>query len=889
MAEIDATVKKQFVDSINRVNKSNLTLGDLEFGEIRQTSSGLHNATIDATGVSEKASGEKTFLYTRIDISKYVGLLCTTLVARPAVRVSDLLDEINRNCKLGLNVTDIIDEVVNLNGDEGETFTLRCSSDSPKYTGSLQFTMHVKAAIAVSGIMSVLKGARFRVYNGANAAAGYAPYTTLLIGGIEHQIGNDGYVTIAADSGDVPFYYSGPTLGTFGQNAPIKVLSRFIAMDDTVASGYLFFFNNRTLETIGDDIFRGSLGVISLNRFCASCTRLTSVGSGFFSAPHGYSSYEGTFNGCDHLTTIGESDVKIDNQPLTSANNMFLGCRRLEKIPDNIFKNCGNLVDVNSAFYSVGIDAPELSYFPEGLFDSAPNITDAGNVFNSARARHWPSRVFKNHTSLSIIASGFANSNIPKVPDGEFTALSKSLNASLAFQNTTLTSVGSGLFPTGGSVNVDSLFLGAKIDTVDRDIFNGATLTSVVSLFNGATIIDPIPNLFPDHTEITSLFSLFRGATITLTEENRALFESLTEVTNIGSIFYSTVFRTGVLPAGIFDNLVKVTELTYAFRAARGGDATLVIPVGIFANQNLAKDFSLVFVSTANIRFEGSVLPSSGSATTLYNMFGSCGATEFPADLLANGGGVLSLQRAFESTVVTEIPDGFFDACRNVTNINSLFSSARNLTTVPADCFAVFDKVTSAVQLFATWKQPFNVPEGLFDPLVNVKDMGSLFYNSVAVTLPKNAFFNCINLTSFTQPFLNVALSGDLENMFNPLLAEKATDITRLFQRVDMQNTNFGNVVMNIPLTGTISQAFEANPNTVSLDVSDFLIAIGADETNHILDVNDKVKPSGFIVTGHWLSGSKSDLIKGLWGVSDAAMVPTDVVDTVLFGVSSVT
>ena len=892
MATLDTKLKQEFINSINRVNGTSIAPADIDFGSVRNTSSGLYNAAIDAEATGDKdalVTGEKSFLYTRVDISKLEGLLCTTLAARPAARTGDLLAEINRNCKLDLTLSDIYNETISLGGEEGDTFVLRCSDTSAKYTGQLRFTMHLRSSILVRGKMQVTQGTRYRIFTNGSVMVRNAPHTLLTINGVEHTIDVDGYLTPTVPTGEWDFYYCCPTLGTFGQNAPITQIDLFMALDNSLTSGGSHFASNKTLTRIGDDIFRGSLGPITLDRFCSQCTNLVSVGEGFFASPAGYSSYANAFSGCTALATFGESEMLVDVNPVSSAENMFSNCGNLDRIPANVFKNSPSLWMIAGAFSGVGRTAANRTYIPDELFDGAPAIANASNVFLNVKSRHWPSRLFNNHDKLSNLGLAFSGSDIPVLENGAFSKIASVYNANTALQNTVLSRVGSGIFPPASSGRADSMFSGARIGEVDANAFTSTKFISIDAMFNSATITNELPNIFAGQTNLTTLVSVFRSAKISLTEANKVLFADMVNVTDISNLFYATTFVNGILPKGIFDALGKVTALTSSFREAKGGDVILTVPAGLFANQNLASDFSLVFVSTTNIQFAGSVLPTANSAATLYNTFGSCSATEFPVDLLINGAGITSLQRAFETTAVTTLPVGFFDACVNVTTIDTMLSGARNLGTLPSDIFKAFGKVTSAVSLFANLKQPFIIPEGLFDPLVNVQDMHYLFRNAVSVVLPKNVFFKCVKLASFYSPFEKVALGGDVENMFNPAIAAHAPNVSNLFYQLALNNTNFGTVVANIPLTGNITTALGNIPTSLPLKVTQLLSTLGVSSSNHILDVNDVTLPRLFLLNAIWLTGSRDELIKGLWGVSDASMVPTATTDNVLSGVKNVT
>lgn len=887
----DSVTKQAFVDAINDVNGTRIVPAQIEFSDVQSSASATRNSQVrgKATNISgNTVEGQADFNYNRVELSSLVGVLSTVLPARPLAKVSDALEEINRNCKLNLETSDIVDQQIDLKGDHGETFVLKCASDSPKYKGQLTFTLKSRSAYMLRGTVSVTKGTRYRVY-GTTSSATFpdSAYAYLVINGVLHPIDEKGYFTVTVETGVWDFYYASPSLGTVGTSLPIVRVDRIVAYGSRTVSGSLFTYNSSLIE-IGDDVFLGNTQPINAAMMFFQCRNLTTVGSGFANHAGGFSSLDRTFSQCTNLTEFGETENQVATHSTSTMQSLFDGCSKLTNIPLGLFKGMSNVAVATSAFNMVGYSTTDGCHIPDGLLDDMTGLQQVATMFSYVKASYWPSRLFKSHPAVSNALSVLAYSNIPKIEDGAFAGFSKNLTLTNACQGVKVDSVGKGILPTGATVFVSSMFSKAVIQSIDKNVFSGALLSDASSLFSDTSIVGDFPNLFAGQTKLTSLYNAFYNATFQLTDENADLFKDLTGVTNIGQLFYGAKFRNGYCPPGLFDTLVNVTNLVMCFRGASGVNNPLSIPAGIFANQGLVSDFSNVFVSTSNIEFKGSVLPKAKSAKVLYDMFGSCGASTFPEDLLEYADNVTSANRLFENTAATEFPEKIFQRMTKCTNIATMFYGARNLTTLPSGIFAPFGAVTSAREMFSNLKKQFIIPEGLFDPLVSVTDITYLFRYSLALTIPKGLFSKMASLSLAYSLFDRVELRGDITDMFHPEVYKNKPNVGGLFYSLTLSNLNIGQAKANIPLTGTISTMF-GNSKLGDLTVDQFLLTIGATADNKIPLSDSTTNTNLFLLNATWLTGSKDALVKALWGVSDASQVNTTVVSNALNGAKNLT
>lgn len=887
----DSVTKKAFVEAINDANGTRIRVNQIDLTGVDASGGSTRNSKVHTKAssiVGNTVEGKADFNYNRVDLKTLEGSLSTFLPARPLTKVSDALEEINRNCKLNLEISDIVDGDINLNGEDGEMFVLRCTTSSPKYTGSLTFTLTARSGYLIRGKLSVTENTVYRVF-GTTATVKFTDhlYAYLLINGVHHPIALDGSFTTQVPTGVWDVYYASPSLGTVGTTLPFIEVNRIVAYGGRPLPKSLFMYSP-SLVTIGDDLFVGNTQPIDAYRMFFQCRKLANVGTGFASHASGFSSLYQTFSHCDVLATFGETDNPQADHPTTTIAGIFNSCPKLTNVPKGLFKGLARVTDASNAFTMTGAQTKDGCILPEGLLDEMPLLTLASFIFDHCRAISWPANLFEKQTRLSNVHSAFAYANLPFIPDGIFANCSDFISATAVFQGTRPTRVGARLFPEGAAVSAASIFSNTAIENIDKDVFAGAMLSNIDSGFANGAVTDNFPNLLAGQVKLTSLFNVFANAQIRLAEENAALFADQRAVTTINKLFNGTRFSGGSLPAGIFDNMVNITNATACFQSASGLGAKLRIPNGLFTNQHLLADCSNLFTGAKNIEFVGNVLPKNGAARILYNTFGGTDATDFPSSLLDYAENVTDASRLFEGCVVSEMPSGILDSLVSVVTVDGMFGNVTNLKTLPASSFKAFGNVTSASEMFLNIKQIFIIPEGLFDPMVKLENIRYLFRYAAGVKLPKGLFAKLTSLTVAYSIFERVPLTGTVENMFHPELYKNKPSLSGFFYNLQLGGTDFGKVVSNIPLTGNMA-TFLGNVKGLELTVDQLTTALGV-STDNKFEVSTAVTNTNlFLLNALWLTGSRDELIKKLWGVDNVNDVSAAVVNNALSGAINLT
>jgi len=875
----NAAIKQEFIDSINRVNGTSLTRADMTLDDVSTaTGNGINSSVVGnaIAGTDSNVKGSKTFLYNRINLASISTNLCKTLTARPVQYLAELLPDINKATKLGLTVDDIINDKVDLKGEEGETVTVRCNPSSPKYTGSMTFTMHLTGTVLLRGKMSVVKGKKYSIYpNSTQQMVINRPFTLFTINGVVHDFDDDGSFTALVETGEWDFYYCTVYLSIFGRNAPITRIDRLMCVDGSLSTGGTAFSYNNSLVSIGDDVFRGNVGPVTLWNMFVQCRNLETIGEDFMAAPDGYVSLEGTFNGCTALKRIGDTRVRVDEQPYTSASSMFYNCDKLEYVPANLFGHASKLNDLNNAFYRVGLSTTDGCWFGESLLDDATALTALGNTFSYVKASAWPVKMFKNHPKVNALSSTFRLSNLTTIPDGMLDKCSTSLSTLATFSGCRLEYVGAKILPQGGSCSATNMFSSARIEYMSTDVFVGNSLSDANGMFSGANISGDFPNIFAGQNKFKSLASIFSSATLKLTDANKALFNDTTAVTDITSMFNLAVLDAGGIPVGFFDKLINVVTCNSAFSQVRSTSADPInIPAGLFAKMAKATDFTSVFSSAKNVKFSGSLLPDSKSALILTNAFNSCQADDYPDNLLTNAENVTAAAGLFNGTNLSSIDGKLIGTLTSVKDLSSAFRTSVNLT-IRKGAFDNLPNLTTITNLVGGGSMSritLVIEEGAFDGAVGLTSIYRAFGFLAEVTIPKNLFKNSKALVNASAAFERSKLRGTLDGFFSQETANNpAASVGTIFSQCDITNLDVGGKI-NLPMQGSAVMVFANVSRYNPVTVEDFVAWLGVTDVNHFS--TDKVQ-TGFILNDSWIQGDTDTLVRGLWRVDDASVVDT--------------
>jgi hypothetical protein len=880
MSYLPEAVESGLNDSIARTNGVLLNLGDLEYSNIRTQTSGPHNTKIHAKSKTPRFEGETDFRYDRVKLVAN-GVYPNTLPARPAKYVSDLLPLVNQICKFDLRKSDIVDREINLRGVAGETFTLTCSEDSPFYTGGLTFTLQRTAPYLLTGVFSIVKGTRYRITTGPEAS----PYpdvefASLVIGGVEHQLTQTGHFTSELETGDYPFSFSGPTIANFPVGTPMVRLDKAVNYEgDLSLSGFLR--NNSKIVSIGDNVFEGNAGNINLQNFANGASNLTSVGINFAKFDGGFTNLEGAFTNCRKLEHFGETLASGKQHTANTINEIFKGCRLLANIPYRLFDGAKLVSSASYAFSEVGADTPDGAAIDQRTLRDLVSVTNASYIFYGAKLVKWPADMLVHLVSVNNLQSGFANTNLETIPSGFLSSMINLNNASSCFQQLKgPIDVEGNVFAVGISLNAGNMFASSNLRSLSVNVFRGTSLNNATGMFIKSTLPAKLPNFLANQKAFTSLNSFFKEATVNFSAANSDLFADQGAVTDVTEIFRDAKFQNGILPVGLFDPLVNATATQRMFTSSRGVDDVLVIPAGVFGKMAKATDFSSCFASTNIIRMEGSFLPESKSAKSVYQCFNGSMMTSYPANLMSHGDNITNADYCFASSYVETLPPTLLAPLTSVTSFKNGFAASNRLKSIP---YGFFDGLSSVVSMrdgFSTAKNKLVLPPDAFKKLVALEDVQYLFRNAVGVEIHEGLFARCLKLNNASSVFDSTTIYGDVSDMFSDAHRATPPNLSNAFNRADLTNSNFGKTKINLPIGGNVLAMFGNAKLLRDLLVPDFLTQVGTGADNHLTLENNNL----FLLNCTWLKGARHDAIKGLWHVADPNTIPANVTNGALSG-----
>ena len=137
---------------------------------------------------------------------------------------------------------------------------------------------------------------------------------------------------------------------------------------------------------------------------------------------------EGAFRDCFRLKDI-PAGLFANCTEITSVDRIFQGCGNLKEIPEDLFANCPQ---VTHAVYTFAETAVER--IPENLFASFVNVIDFSHVFDNCDfLNDIPEELFKNCSQVLSLSYAFARSIITEIPAGIFNGCPKVQNVGYAF------------------------------------------------------------------------------------------------------------------------------------------------------------------------------------------------------------------------------------------------------------------------------------------------------------------------------------------------------------------------------------------------------------------------------------------------------------------------
>lgn len=346
-----------------------------------------------------------------------------------------------------------------------------------------------------------------------------------------------------------------------------------------------------------------------------------------------------------------------------------------EVLPDNIFKDCPNLIQVSFS------DSRKLKVIPNNLFESKTNISYLNSCFNDCYAlTSIPENLFKDCVELRYVDSIFSAAGVlTSIPENLFINCHKIENSKNSFYRCSCITKAPKIFSSNYLVDMTSIFSECTaLTTIDEDFFIECPNVNNLSYAFMTTSLSSLPaNLFKPLSKVTNMYYCFYGAKITSLPSG--LFDTLTEVTTFEKCFIDNPIKT--IAPNLFDYCTKVTTFKSIFQRSKIES----IPPDLFKNCNLVSSFELTFASNL-IKTVPDIFK-----TTVNCNFDSCFAhnpiENISTELFEECTGTINATSLFdECAELTSVTSAFKN--KNISTINSFFSGCVKLVSVPNDIFS---------------------------------------------------------------------------------------------------------------------------------------------------------------------------------------------------------
>ena len=231
------------------------------------------------------------------------------------------------------------------------------------------------------------------------------------------------------------------------------------------------------------------------------------------------------FSGSKNLISPIPESSEDSFENVTSMSRLFFGCTNLGgEIPERLFKNCHNVLDLTGAFEGTNLSGS----IPPKLFEECENVQNLNSVFYNCKnvTGNIPEELFSYCKKVTNVMNFFYGTGVTgNIPENLFANC------------TELTNVAGVFFYCSGITG----------EIPERLFANCSKITSFESTFRNSGITGEIPeNLFSSCSEATSMKTTFEHTKVTRIPLN--LFEKCNKITNFGSTFYGCNMLTGDAP-----------------------------------------------------------------------------------------------------------------------------------------------------------------------------------------------------------------------------------------------------------------------------------------------------------------------------------------------------
>lgn len=351
-----------------------------------------------------------------------------------------------------------------------------------QYTGAFIYTLTVPEAMAGTAISAPFAGTYDLTIDWGDGSKEHVAATNIY-GGVRHTYENSGVYDVKVVGSTTDIYLM--------LNASDDMRQCYTAIKDW-----------------------GNLGVQDMQYAFYRCVNLKSLPADGCKAFSACTSFESAFSGCTGLAEISPDLLKYATRA-TTLKYMFNGCSSLQFVPAALLANCTAVTNIYSLFNDC-----DLRVVPAGLFDypQFANVDNAGLAFAyNRKLESVPDGLFKNFKSCTDLHGMFTNCySLRSVPaDLLENCVSNTTLASFFYGCQALEEVPEGLFDACAAVSgsgIGSMFFNcSSLRKVPADLFAKMTeLTSLNFVFNQCISLVELPSsIFDNNRKATSCTRTF--------------------------------------------------------------------------------------------------------------------------------------------------------------------------------------------------------------------------------------------------------------------------------------------------------------------------------------------------------------------------------------------
>lgn len=464
-------------------------------------------------------------------------------------------------------------------------------------------------------------------------------------------------------------------------------------------------------------------------------------------------------NAFSHVNVTEVYETTLSGLPnLKDCHGIFSAPCKIKTIPENIFSNNKEIVDLSLAFRSCSISEIPANLFkglskvetfqacfefcritsiPENLFDDCINVEDFSETFGHCKRLVRIGNIFKNNVNVRTFNQCFGQMPI-EYESSDLTDISE-----LSFRNNIL------------ATDFNYLFNGHdKLKTIPNTLFEGCiNMISLNTAFENCKSLESIPdNLLKDCTSLETISRTFQHC-YSLASVPFNLFDSSKSLKSVGNCFRDCSKITSSLPdvwnKEKFPNIGVSDGYGYAENCSGALNYT-EIPYS-FGGMEKPSTFDYYFETIEDFNNRRDQIIAENNNDLSQKTFGF-------------GDSVVSIDYLFSSTNLIDTPKIIFG--KNIVSASYCFSNCRSLKIVRENVFNCCIKITDFSHCFENCESLTTLYDDLFSNNTKATNFSHCFENCTSLkSIPTYYLFSRnVNATNFSYCFRKTSINNYLNN-----------------------------------------------------------------------------------------------------------------------------